>query len=255
MSEFNLADMKQLNTEQYERCKMAALDRVASRIGDKPRRANYKRDYDFILNWMDAPLIIIFVGALLVSALHVFDFASTTAGHHYESVDFVTGIRAGHWWYVATQQISYLLMAEFAMLSFFTVWRLQTRSRQDWYKYLNLSFVLAVVAAGFVVVVNVAGSGTLNIPGILPPLLTIGIGIRLEEIMSEALARKTEIENKYVAALQQWEQASADPSKHRDYMPLLRSEIWQYLTVRLQSNKDFAFFFPTSRTSTLGIRA
>jgi|GEM_PF-5801360 len=98
---------------------------------------------------------------------------------------------------------------------------------------------MALTAALFVLLVNIS-SGVGLLEGIMPPLFTIGIGFRLEAIASEFLARRHEIDDKYSKALLNWEQLQDDPTQHPDYLPILRAEIWHYLTVRLSSNKDFA---------------
>jgi hypothetical protein len=46
------------------------------------------------------------------------------------------------------------------------------------------------------------------------------------------------VSKRYLEALDVWERASADPTDHPDYTPLLRQEIWGYLT-SLKANKDF----------------
>jgi hypothetical protein len=74
----------------------------------------------------------------------------------------------------------------------------------------------------------------------MPPLFTIGIGFRLEAIASEFLDRRREIDDKYSKALVHWEDLQADPTGHPDYLPILRAELWHYLTVKLSSKRAFA---------------
>jgi hypothetical protein len=40
--------------------------------------------------------------------------------------------------------------------------------------------------------------------------------------------------------LASWEQVQADPSQDPNCLPILRAEIWHYLTVKLSSNRTFA---------------
>jgi len=241
MTTYELDNLKPLTSTQYDKCKHRAQERILSRIGERPKRDAFKREYSALWNVLDLPMLVIFVGALLVSMLHIFDYASISAGKHYATVDYITGIRFGHWWYVAIQQVAYLLMAEFAMLSFFTVWRVQAHQDQSngWQRFAYLSFWLAVIAAVFVMLVNIFGGGGFNLAGLLPPLFTVGIGLRLEEILSEAITRRDEIDRKYLHALESWHKASEDPTQHKEYLPILYGEIWQYLTVTLTRNADF----------------
>jgi hypothetical protein len=238
---YQLENLKPLSGTQYDRAKQSAISRIQKRIGEKPTLEQFRREYTSIFNVLDVPYLIIFIAALLVSALHIFDYVSVAAGTHYSHVEYVTGIRIGHWEYVAIQQVAFLLLAEFSMITFFTVWRVRTAQddadgRQ---KFGYLSFWLALISALFVIVVNVFGGGAVNVSAIIPPLMTIGIGLRLEEILSELYLRRKEISEKYTSALSEWETAQKDPKQHPDYLPLLYQEIWDYLVKKLTSNSEF----------------
>jgi hypothetical protein len=235
----NLNDLKALSPEQYEKCKLAALRRIQARIGDKPQRSQFRREYARVWELMDLPLLLVFLAAFVVSSLHIADHMSASAAASFETLASSAGLRLNQHGFVTAHQIAYVLLAEFAMLSFFTAWQIRSKSIQSWLKWLHPLLIMALTAALFVLLVNIS-SGVGLLEGIMPPLFTIGIGFRLEAIASEFIARRSEIDHKYSIALASWEQIQADPTQHPDYLPILRAEIWHYLTVKLSSNRAFA---------------
>lgn len=235
---YDLNNLKALAPHQYEKCKESALKRVQSRIGDKPTRTAFRREYAPIWEMMDMPLMVIFIAAFVISSLHIFDHMSVQAEASYLASEATAGARANSDDFVLAHQWAYVLLAEFSMLSFFTAWKVKHDLR-GWRRWTHPLFLLALLVAAFVLYVNVSSDvGILE--GIIPPLVTIGIGFRLEAIASELITRRSEIDQRYTEALATWEQSQADPTKHTDYLGILRSEIWHYLTTKLTSNKAFA---------------
>jgi hypothetical protein len=108
-------------------------------------------------------------------------------------------------------------------------------SKDGWRKWVYL--LLALAALTFVFVANwQSGMGALE--SILAPVFTVGIGLKLEHLIGQSLTRREEVDKRYMDALTQFEVADQDATKHPEYMPLLRQEIWQRL-VNLPSNKDY----------------
>ena len=224
--------MKPLTTAQYDTCKQRALERVAQRIGERPARKQYEREYG--RNWtiLDALAMIIFVAALIVSSVHIIEHM----GLILESVVVREGggINIGGSGAIVIHQLSYIALAEAAMLLFLTMWALQGRGEKGLRKYASIPLTLAVIAAVFVVIANwQSGIGLLE--SLMPPIFTIGVGLHLERKIVESLKRREAVDERYLQALHLWEQGAHDPAGHPDYLPLLKQEIWQKL-VSLKDN-------------------
>jgi hypothetical protein len=54
----------------------------------------------------------------------------------------------------------------------------------------------------------------------------------------QSLRRREEINRRYVEALEVWEASSQDATRHSDFLPILRQEIWQKLS-SLKANQEF----------------
>jgi hypothetical protein len=52
------------------------------------------------------------------------------------------------------------------------------------------------------------------------------------------LQRREDVNTRYLAALATWEAASKDATKHPDYLPILKQEVWARL-MALSTNKPF----------------
>lgn len=133
-----------------------------------------------------------------------------------------------------------ILLAEASMLLFMVMHGLNSQSRTNrsrWFRAISLPLLLALVAAVFVFVANwQSGIGLLE--SIMPPVFTVGIGVHLERLIVTGIQRRHEIDQRYMNAMTIFEQASADPTRHPDYVPVLRQEIWEKL-VSLPLNRDF----------------
>lgn len=85
---------------------------------------------------------------------------------------------------------------------------------------------LALIAAVFVIVANWQ-SEVGGLESIMPAMFTLGLGLNLERLLVATLKRREDVTQQYLAALATWEAATVDPTKHPDYLPVLRQEIWQ----------------------------
>lgn len=50
----DLSNLKSLTTDQYDRARNKALNRVQQRIGDKPTRASFQREMGSLFTSLDA---------------------------------------------------------------------------------------------------------------------------------------------------------------------------------------------------------
>lgn len=250
MSNMNILEMyqdvKRLNMLQYEECKAKALEQVHKKIGDKPSRANFAREHGEILEPLDYVLIVVFVAAFVVSTLHIWDFSRVQAAGAYTKIQDIGlqigGLIVGGDVYSALHQLGFMLLAESAMLVFFTRWTLH-RNRANlgglegmarlvtwlWGDFQGaVSLILGAAAFLFVLHVNLQ-SGLFPLMAILPPAVLLGVGFRLESITAEVLERKAEIDQRYTEALESWEAAQDDPTQHTDYQRLVRTAIFEKL--------------------------
>lgn len=230
MTTFDLATLKPLTIDQYDRAKETALTRVTQRIGIKPSRAAFQRDYGALWGVLDVLALVIFVAALALSSLHILTWAGREAGRVFDEAGVVgwtvDSITFGH-----IHQLGLIALSESSILLFTIMARLY-KNRIRW-----VLLALALGAVVFVFSANLA-SGITPFVALLVPAFTVGISIRLEALVVESLKRRREVDEKYRAALVVWEAASHDATKHPDYMPLLKRELWEKL-VSLKANKDY----------------
>lgn len=231
---YELSTLKELTGQQYDAAKARAVERVQARIGDKPTRKQYRRDYAPLWGLLDILALLIFLAALAISSLHILAYSGqqATASYTASSAATITGLQVDSHTYGVVHQIGFILLAEAAMLLFFVLFR--TRQRLE--KWLALG--LALLAMVFVIVANLS-SGLNIFLSILAPAFTIGIGFRLEALVAENLRRNADIDRRYLEALTVWERAQDDLTTHPEYLPLLANEIWSKL-VGLRSNAAFA---------------
>jgi len=230
---YDIAELKELTTAQLDAAREAALKRVQARIGEKPARKDYRREYGPLWTALDLLALVIFAAALAVSSVHILAYSGHEAAASFDRVQQqpMLGLSLGEDFYGLVHQLGFILLAEAAMLLFFVLYR----TRAGFERWLSLA--LAIAAMAFVVVANLA-SGLNLFLALLAPAFTIGIGFRLESLIAENLRRNREIDARYRAALEVWEAASQDATKHPDYRPLLAQEIWQKLTA-LKANAAF----------------
>lgn len=134
--------------------------------------------------------------------------------------------------YIAAHQWATVPLAEASMLLFLVMFAMSGRGWRKW-----VFFTLAFVATAFVLVAN-AGAG-LGLESLLAPVFTIGVGLHLEGLIVRQLERRSDVNTRYLAALSTWEAASQDATKHPDYVPILKQEVWARL-IALSTNKPFS---------------
>lgn len=231
---FDISKLKPLNLDQYDAARRKTLTRVQARIGDRPTRADFHRELGSIFTLLDVLAIGVFVPALIVSSIHIILHMGALANDSYSRIaTYSAGSVIGRDLYTAVHQWALIPLAEASMLLFLVMFALSPRT---WRKYVFLALSAAAVA--FILVANVQSAiGTLE--SVLAPILTIGVGLHIEGLIVRQLERRNDVNTRYLAALATWEAASKDATKHPDYAPLLRQEIWARL-MNLSSNKQFA---------------
>lgn len=230
---YDITELKELTTAQLDTARESALKRVQARIGEKPRRQDYRREYGPLWTALDLLALVIFAAALAISSVHILAYSGHEAAASFERIQGapLLGLALDAGVYGVIHQLGFILLAEAAMLLFFVLYR----TRAGFERWLSLA--LAVAAMAFVVVANLS-SGLNLFLALLAPAFTIGIGFRLESLIAENLRRNREIDSRYRQALDIWESASQDATKHPDYRPILAQEIWQKLT-GLKANAPF----------------
>lgn len=224
---YDLHSLKPLNSQQYDRAKQQALERIQQRSGDKPTRAQFQRELGPLWTILDLLALVIFIAALAISSLHILEYAGAAATEAYASG--TGGVDATL--YSSVHKLGFILLAEAAMLLFFVMYRMHS-GFEKW-----LSAGLAILAVAFVVTANLS-SGLNVFLAALAPAFTIGIGFRLEALIAASLERRADVTERYTAALESWETATKDAEKHPDFPAVFAREIWDYLT-KLKANAEF----------------
>ncbi len=225
----NLTNLKPLTSHQYDTARAAALERVKTRIGEKPERKHFKREMGPIATPLDYIALIVFVAALAVSSAHIITFMTGQAVDSFKAVDGAPGVQLGRDTWAVIHQIGLILLAESAAILFMTMHTMTAATRAHraaWNRWISIPLILAALAAVFVLMANLA-SGVNVLVSLMPPVFTLGIAVRLEAIIAAYLRRRDAITNRYIEAFTIWELASKDTTKHPDFMPMFRSELWQ----------------------------
>jgi len=69
----------------------------------------------------------------------------------------------------------------------------------------------------------------------MPPAFTIGLGLHFEKLIVSSITRRQEVDARYIQALETWEAASSEPTKHPDFQIIFAQELW-YKLVSLKVN-------------------
>lgn len=229
-----IADMKQMNNDQYDRAKASAVERIKKRLGDRPTRAQFNRELGPLWTVLDALALVVFAAALFVSSTHIIKhMGALSAASYAQFADTVTdGTRVSAAVYANVHQWGYILMSEASMLLFMILFAML----KGWRRWVFFS--LAMVATVFVIVANwQSGIGALE--SIMVPAFTLGIGLHLERLIVRGLRRRHDVTTKYLDALGKWEVGTNEPENHPDYLPTLKQEIWETLT-KLKANREYA---------------
>lgn len=231
---YQLNELRPLSGSQYDAARAEALKRVQSRVGEKPTRSQFKREYGRLMTILDWIALLVFLAAFVVSSTHIIQLMKAEAANSFEGATGA-GIQVSLNLYTYAHEIGLIALAELSAILFLVMHNLGQESRQ--WKHLSIFGVMALAAAVFVFYANVT-SGLNPFIAVLPPLFTLGIGYRLEQIVVETMRRRVEIDSKYTEALGMWEAAQHDPTEHPDYLPFLRRAVWEKL-VSYKANRDF----------------
>jgi hypothetical protein len=225
--------LKPLTTDQYDKCRESALRRVQTRIGNRPERQHFQREMGSLWTILDAIALIVFAAALTISSVHIIVHMGQLASTSYANLTQSTyGTAIGADLYTAIHQWGAIAMSEGSMILFAVLFGLTRRSWRRW-----IFAALAIIAAVFVIVANWQSNvGVLE--SIMPAIFTLGLGLNLERLIVASMKRREEVTQRYLAAMSIYETASQDATKHPDYLPMLRQEIWQKLT-SLKANQEY----------------
>lgn len=230
---YDLTRLKPLTTDQYDQARARALERVQQRIGSKPRRADFERELGRLWTVLDVIALVVFGAALLVSSVHIIAHMGKLAAASYGAIgQQQAGTVIGLDFYTAVHQWASIFLAEGAMILFLVMFGM---TRAGWRKGVYLALALAALL--FVFVANWQSEIGL-LESVLAPVFTVGIGLKLEHLIVQGLKRREAVTMRYLDALHLFENASQDATKHPDYTPLLKQELWQRLAA-LPSNRDF----------------
>lgn len=253
---YDIHELKPLTLQQYETVKRQVVDIIRHKIGDKPKRDDFKRDYGSLLDIRSGFVFVVFLSALVVSSIHILDYValSTTAPlpDNEMSISLTTniGFHLDKDTKMKLQQIGFIVLSEFSMLLFMVFWQTERKTR-PFVDSANLSkfqkttafidnnkfLFLALLSMVYVVIAN-WNTVSNKIMAIMPPASTIAIGFYIESIISELLVRRREIDKKYTSALDIWHKQIEDITRHPDYVYTLRGAIWTKLA-SLKANSDF----------------
>lgn len=228
-----LEHLKPLTTDQYDKCRESAMARVSKRIGNRPVWQQFQRELVSLITPLDIIAILVFISAFMVSSIHIISHMGKLASASYNTVSQpVAGSVFSRDLYVALHQWMLIPLAEGSMILFLVMFGMSDKNWRKW-----VYFALAAVAVAFVLVANIqSGIGWLE--SLMPPIFTIGIGLKLEQLIVQSLRRREGVNQRYIEALEAWEVASQDATKHPDFLAILRQEIWQKL-ITLKSNMEF----------------
>lgn len=225
--------IKALSTDQYQAAVDKAIARVKHRIGRRPVKKDFQREQARAWSVLDGLAIIIFIAALVISSAHIIAHMGVLATLSYETFNSTNnieevGVTLTSGDYVIIHQIGMIFLAEASMLLFMVMHGMSAAQRTGRFRWFSLPLVLALIAAVFVFISNWQ-SGIGDLEALMPPVFTVGIGLRLEYLIVYSINRRDAVEAKYHHALDIYEQASQDPQSHPDYLSLLKMELWSAL--------------------------
>lgn len=236
---YDLDGLKPLTSNQYDGCKTKAIDRLKKRVGDKPTRKQFKREYSPLVTVLDYVALVVFIAALAVSSTHIMQLAAQEAAASYKLIQ--TGWQFDQNTYTVIHQLGLIALAEASAILFLVMHNLTAgnrASRPVWLRPVGLFGFMAVCSAAFVFAANLV-SGLHPFIAVLPPLFTLGVGYRLETIITELLRRQREIDTAYQQALDAWTVAQSDIQKHPEFKALFAQELWQALTSGAKSRTPY----------------
>lgn len=244
-----LHHIKPLNNNQYDSCRAEAVQRVQGKVGERPERKRFERELEPLWQPLDVIALIVGLSAWLVSSVHILTHAGRMAAQSFsETVASVNlaGFHVSEATYGHVHQLGLIILAESAMILFMVMHssRLkppQRRNESD-IAYaartgLSIPLLLALMAAGFTLYANMQ-SGVGILESLLPPAVTIGLGMYFERIIAEMIKRRKDVTTRYLEAMRIWEAAQRDIESHPDFLPFFRQALAQKL-MSLKPQKDY----------------
>lgn len=242
-------DIKALTNAQYDACRVSAGKRIKRRAGDKPTRKRFERELEPLFSLLDFVALLVGLSAWLVSSIHILTHAARQAAVSYSTtisgVDFA-GITVDQMTYGTIHQVGLITLAESAMILFMVMH--SSRARRDQRRGENvityalrntftIPLLLSLMAAGFTLYANMqSGVGVLE--SLLPPAVTIGLGIYFERLLAEMIKRRKAVTTDYLQAMKAWDAAQGDIESHPDYLPYFRQALAQKL-MGLKPQRDY----------------
>lgn len=245
----SLQHIKALTNHQYDACRAEAIRRIRRKVGDRPERRDFQRQLDPLWQPLDFVALLVGLSAWLVSSIHILTHAARIAANSF-SVTVENAALAG--WivdsntYGKVHQAGLIVLAESAMIMFMIMHEVRDRRPQKHGEnvtaYLlrtgpSIPLLLALMAAGFALYANLQ-SGVGLLESVLPPAVTIGLGIYFERLISEMIQRRKEVTIRYLDAMRVWEAAQKDIESHPDFLPYFRQAIAQKL-MSLKPQRDY----------------
>jgi hypothetical protein len=244
-----LHHVKPLNNNQYDSCRTEAVQRVQAKVGERPERKHFERELEPLWQPLDVIALIVGLSAWLVSSIHILTHAGRMAAQSFaETVAAVNlaGFHVSEATYGHVHQLGLITLAESAMILFMVMHssRLKPPQRRAESNITyamrtgpSIPLLLALMAAGFTLYANMQ-SGVGILESLLPPAVTIGLGIYFERIIAEMIKRRKDVTARYLEAMRIWEAAQRDIESHPDFLPFFRQALAQKI-MSLKPQKDY----------------
>jgi len=247
--------VKPLTQNEYENSKVKAERVILKRIGDRPTKDEFKRENKTSSLPVLVLITIVFLSVYVFSVIEQWRFMGYESSRLLEadSASYL-GIPLNKSIVAWIFQITVSTMTEFAMILFMVQWRLQTKNRGkvqftkgkalngllNWLtQFFNTYFLLAILSMMIVLYINIT-SGMFILIGVAVPLFTIGLGLGIEEYISEYIIEQDRIYSDYTTEYNLWGEVSKDPTKHPSWKSVLYQSIWDSI---VQKNKRYSGVF------------
>lgn len=226
--EITLKDIKPLTNTQYDQCRQEAVERVRTKVGDRPQRKDFERELEPLWHPLDFIALLVGLSAWAVSSVHILTHAGRMAAESFSrtvSAVEIAGAQIEQAAYGGVHQVGFIVLAESAMILFMVMHssrEIVQRQKGEqaipfWLRRsVSIPLLLALMTALFVIVANWQ-SGVGPLESILPPAVTIGLGIYFERLISETLRRRKDVTARYLEAMRLYEAAQKDIESHPDF--------------------------------------
>jgi hypothetical protein len=220
--------IRPLNTQQRDRCREKAVERVHRLNGDAPHRSDFDKELEPIWDVTDWFAVLVFAAAVIKSGLNIVLYVGNVAQDVVLIDSLQSGVRPSLNLYVAASQIGALLLAEVAMVLFVIAFA-SSKATSIQAGIVKASYlIMGLTAATFVFYANIQSGSNLFI-SLLPPLFTVGIGLRFEMALSKALVRRKELTQLYNERYAEWQHIQNNPSLYPKFQTFLMQAYLQQL--------------------------